>query len=400
MKLQLKGVRLGFVGFALLAIACGDDGSGGTAASGGSGGTAGGGNSAGGNDTGGGGAAGGNDTGGGGNSGGNNAGGGGASGGAGGEGGAPLSSNGTPCAEGSECQSGACSDGVCCTTACAGVCLSCLAADTGDVDGECAPVLLGTDPGNDCEAGACAPGNCNGDGGCELEGVATECRAASGACDVAEFCDGSSIACGVDLLASAGSACGGYVCDGAMAACPTSCAQDLECAPDHFCADGSCLLGKRAFVSSSVQNGNLGGLVGADALCQNLAATAGLSGQFRAYMSDSTINAAARLTQAAIPYRLVTGTIVADNWADLTDGSLDTNLSLTEQGNTVSNNVFTWTGTNENGTLSTLSTNNCLDWQSADNANSGVSGFITNAAWAAFGVGACNGQRRLYCLQQ
>jgi hypothetical protein len=317
-----------------------------------------------------------------------------------GGGGSSGSPNGTACADGAECESGACADGVCCDVACDGVCEACLSAATGEPDGQCAPVLAETDPAEECAAGDCASGTCDGSGACALESTATECRPALAECDVAEFCDGSSIDCGPDELVAANTPCSDYVCDGLVAECPTSCASDLDCAPDRFCADGTCILGKRIFISSTEQNGALGGLAGADALCQTLATNAGHQGQFRAFMSDSTVSAAMRLTQANIPYRLVSGAVVADDWQDLVDGTLDANILTTETGS-IAFTVGVMTGTNEMGAYATMGfASNCLDWQSSDSEEVCVAGFANNPLWAAWGTGSCVGTRRINCVEQ
>jgi len=47
---------------------------------------------------------------------------------------------------------------------------------------------------------------------------------------------------------------------------------------------------KKVFVSSQTYVGNLGGVAGADSLCQGLATAAGLTGTFKAFLSDSGVN--------------------------------------------------------------------------------------------------------------
>jgi MYXO-CTERM domain-containing protein len=82
-----------------------------------------------------------------------------------------LDSAGMSCTAGSTCATGFCVDGVCCDTACDGLCVSCLAAETGGADGTCAGVTAGTDPGNECvDSGAAECGTngfCNGFGACQ-----------------------------------------------------------------------------------------------------------------------------------------------------------------------------------------------------------------------------------------
>jgi hypothetical protein len=77
---------------------------------------------------------------------------------------------GATCGDATECASGVCIDGVCCDAACDGACATCRAADGAVTDGACAPRAVGV-----------------------------ECRGASDACDLAESCDGESLACPMDL---------------------------------------------------------------------------------------------------------------------------------------------------------------------------------------------------------
>jgi hypothetical protein len=82
------------------------------------------------------------------------------------------------------------------------------------------------------------------------------CRAAAGACDVAESCDGVSDACPADQVALAGTVCRAATgvcdvaetCDGSSAACPadafqpdgTSCSDNNACTSGDSCAGGIC----------------------------------------------------------------------------------------------------------------------------------------------------------------
>jgi hypothetical protein len=102
------------------------------------------------------------------------------------------------------------------------------------------------------------------------------------------------------------------------------------------------------FVTSTTYNANLGGLKGADTKCQTVASAAQLDGTFKAWLSDSTTNASDRLTHATVPYVRVDGTHVAENWTDLTDGTLAAPMVITEQGQTDTTGRA-WTGTDESG---------------------------------------------------
>jgi RHS repeat-associated protein len=101
------------------------------------------------------------------------------------------------CGSNSQCASGFCANGVCCNNACnTGTCGACNLA--GHL-GTCSPLSNGT-----------------------------VCRAASGACDIAETCNGSALTCPTDAVQPLGAVCRSAVticdapetCDGTTKACP------------------------------------------------------------------------------------------------------------------------------------------------------------------------------------
>lgn len=257
-------------------------------------------------------------------------------------------------------------------------------------------------------AGVCdLPELCTGSSvACPSDVVLTDiaevtCRPSAGACDRTETCDGSGVDCPADALADENTACGAFQCTGAAAACPTSCFAHTDCATGAMCVSNACVRGRWAFTTSAGNNGNIGGLAGADAFCQGLAATAGLPGTYRAWLSDSTGSPSTRFTQSSIPWIMPSGStggiILANNWADLTDGTIDALFLQNELGVTVANNIpFTNTtgaGTEWNG-------NDCSDWTST--AGTGAYGNTggTDATWTQSGSGgACNVVHRYYCFQ-
>ena len=104
------------------------------------------------------------------------------------------------------------------------------------------------------------------------------------------------------------------------------------------------------FVTSATYNANLGGLSGADSKCQELANAAGLSGNFKAWLSVAGINAKDRICVGTdLPFKKVNGVKVADNCADLLDGTLDSPINIDEWGNTVPSDSEVWTGTDQSG---------------------------------------------------
>ncbi|MFQ5349871.1 MAG: hypothetical protein ACE5EG_05445, partial [Thermoanaerobaculia bacterium] len=150
--------------------------------------------------------------------------------------------------------------------------------------------------------------------------------------------------------------------------------------------------GKKVFATSTTYNGNLGSIAGAHAKCQARAGAAGLPGTFKAWISGRTTgfgdqNAADDLSHATVPYELVNGTKVADDWADLTDGTLDHAIDRDEFGNSVSGSV--WTNTETNGMAHDI-TRDCgpgsstaAVWTSSSGFESGRYGTSTasNSGW-------------------
>lgn len=177
---------------------------------------------------------------------------------------------------------------------------------------------------------------------------------------------------------------------------------------------------KRVFVTSQVYNGNLGGLAGGDAKCQLLAATARLSGVYKAWLSNATVSVASRLEHADVPYVLISGTVVANNWTGLTSGTLLHPIDTTEIGTRSLGGTsadcffggtgrFVWTNSNELGELaSSNQVYSCgNDWNSAGpTGSSGPFGVVGNLArtdgmWtAACSSARCETTAPLYCFEQ
>ena len=105
---------------------------------------------------------------------------------------------------------------------------------------------------------------------------------------------------------------------------------------------------KIIFLSSQSYTGNLGGLAGADAKCQQLADNAGLSGTYKAWLSVYGFDPITRIIPSTAPYVRTDGAIIANNFDDLTDGSLEHSLQhpimLDEHGQAIASPVWTDTG--------------------------------------------------------
>ncbi len=168
----------------------------------------------------------------------------------------------------------------------------------------------------------------------------------------------------------------------------------------------------RVFITSTAYTGNLGGLSGADSKCQTRANAASLGGTWKAWLSDGSVSAASRLTHLNIPYVLVDGSLVANNWNDLTDGSLIRPIYKTEYNNNL--NWYVWTDTNINGSIYN-SYYACSSYGSGAFWNSsasyiysyiGLSGY-NNSSWTIFlpnpynpQPSGCNNSYSLYCIEQ
>jgi len=181
------------------------------------------------------------------------------------------------------------------------------------------------------------------------------------------------------------------------------------CGPDQICSGGGCILPAcgaggpcRVFVSSTLYDGNLGGLDGADAKCQGLANAAGLPGIYKAWLSDSTNSPVSRFVPSSGPYRLVNGTTIAANFTDLTDGTLLAPITVTETGGGVgTTDIWTWTNTRSNGSRESTLNEHCANW-SMNTAGTGTAGRVTNSddLWTYYGPAVCWDDFRLYCFQQ
>jgi hypothetical protein len=155
------------------------------------------------------------------------------------------------------------------------------------------------------------------------------------------------------------------------------------------------------FVTSEQYRGNFPGgmgLVGADASCTLAATDAGLSGNWTAWLSDSTTDAINRIPDGE--YWLFDGTLVADGKADLTDGMLESPIIVQETGSPIpGGSLEVWTATDEDGTRGDSET--CFNWTSTDVLDTAHTGRAdaTDATWTDQGVAeGCDIFNRLYCF--
>ena len=183
------------------------------------------------------------------------------------------------------------------------------------------------------------------------------------------------------------------------------------------------------FITSagSGNGANLGGLAGADAICQKLAAAAGAGGKtWRAYLSTSAtgnqpaVNARDRIGRG--PWQNAKGVAVAQNVDDLhgNNNKLGKENSLTEKGGTVNgrgdnpntHDILTGSGLDGRGLAGDLT---CTNWTSAaagsaqvghhDKQGGGQNPNSWNSAHASSGCSQANlvstgGAGLFYCFAQ
>lgn len=151
------------------------------------------------------------------------------------------------------------------------------------------------------------------------------------------------------------------------------------------------------FISSGVFAGDNSGLVGADSVCQNLANTALLTGNWKAILSTSSVHAKDRITISAAVYN-TNGEKVADDSTDFWDLSLDTQVRYSE--NVIPlNSALVWTGSMANGE-NDINYNQCLNWTSSNGSDFAAVGDVdaSNNGWIAHYYSGCDNLNHLFCI--
>jgi hypothetical protein len=158
------------------------------------------------------------------------------------------------------------------------------------------------------------------------------------------------------------------------------------------------------FVSSTTTyTGNLGGLTGADSICQSNATAAGYSGTWKAIISDSTTSALSRIPFNWGTLKRPDGVVVANSWSDLWDGSIQNPISITAQG-TASAGYRVHSNTTSAGEIDST-TLTCSNWSTTSGTAPNKIGTMTSTSstWIADNNGHSNsdcphGIYALYCM--
>ncbi|MCY1054028.1 DUF4215 domain-containing protein [Nannocystis sp. SCPEA4] len=173
------------------------------------------------------------------------------------------------------------------------------------------------------------------------------------------------------------------------------------------CSSSCARESRRVFVSSKEYKGDLGGIAGADALCQTLADSKSLGGTWKAWITADAgpdSSPSVRFVHSAGPYILLdqAQTKIADNWTDLTDGSLDAPIAVYENGQNAGGETLVWTNTLSSGT-GFVGLQDCVGWENSTNTAQGFQGdrTRTDGAWSNTNLfDGCDKTKRLFCFEQ
>ena len=130
--------------------------------------------------------------------------------------------------------------------------------------------------------------------------------------------------------------------------------------------------------STGVHDGDLGGRAGADALCAGAQPGSSFQANVRALIS---VDASDEIRDMPGNYmvapdeeiRSPDGNVLASDWSDLIDGSIDENLMASG----VTTSTFWWSGSDNMGALSA---SNCAGWTDGTSMETGATGFTADTA--------------------
>ena len=225
------------------------------------------------------------------------------------------------------------------------------------------------------------------------------CGKCNGACGTGATCKSSACVCTDTTQTRCGDLCVDTKTN------PAHCGGCGKVCPNDRCTLGEC--DRFVFVTSTSYNGSLGGVSGADALCQARAAAGNLPGTYQAWISAGVGPSGRFMKKSATPYVLPDGTTkVAESFAHLGDaGGLVHSINMTELKATVASNASVMTNTQTNGDNDSASFD-CGGWTSNDVANKFFPGTATASDAATWSTNSgssltCNVLNyRLYCFQQ
>jgi hypothetical protein len=173
--------------------------------------------------------------------------------------------------------------------------------------------------------------------------------------------------------------------------------------------------GFAVFISSKTYTGDFNGIDYADLACRSLAEAAGLAraDSFRAWISAGFDSPLTRfeLIDAGIPYILLDGRVLSDDFLELIEDGPLTGISITEEGEKITER-FVWTNTSPVGEPYSMA-EHCLAWTSSDKAHLGRLGYNalpvelgadfqvwrSERHWTSYVATSCSKTAHLYCFQ-
>jgi len=180
--------------------------------------------------------------------------------------------------------------------------------------------------------------------------------------------------------------------------------------PDGAALDGVCGADCHVvFVSSRTYAGSaLGGVAGADAKCQALAAGSNnaairaRASRFAAWISSGNANDPGMTTRlpAAGRFHRTDDAAIAESVGELVSGAIRVTINLDEDGNPIQTGQLqgaSWTGTQGNGKTSGT---NCGGWMAAGGQGDIGRATSVDATWTNYVAVDCSTVRHLYCFDR
>ena len=180
---------------------------------------------------------------------------------------------------------------------------------------------------------------------------------------------------------------------------------------DGGIGDAGEVMAKTVFLTSTTHPGNVGGLDGADAICQGLADSAGIGDtrRYRAWLASGDGAPDTLFMRSASPYVRTDGATVADDFTDLTScdaaapfNCLQNPINVTEGNVALVGFRPAWTNVLPSGSIhGVFSQDSCFYW-TADLFFARVGNAShTTPGWTAAGAGfECGVAAHLFCFEQ
>lgn len=156
------------------------------------------------------------------------------------------------------------------------------------------------------------------------------------------------------------------------------------------------------FVTSTGRSASyFGSLSATDSNCQTLASSKGYGGTWTAMITNTSTPS----LQKRIPWnwgklKLLNGTIVANSWSDLWDGTIQNPINVNENGLITLGNVWTGVVDTAGKSATSASTQSCENWTDGTGSRSGTYGgsSLITGGWILAGTQACNTSYYNYCI--